>query len=154
MLKNVTEKKNPTKSHKNCDLKKTYKNSQKFLELKKKSVVDNYSIHSNCFCVCFCLCLFRNFLWSSSTFFRKTILKKITKTQKNILVILHCAKTKRYFSPNVFFGNVLQNSLFVFFIPPHPYFLRAFAFSLYVLSLTYFLHWLIVKTFMKTLKQR
>ena len=36
MLKNVTEKKNPTKSHKNCDLKKTYKNSQKFLELKKK----------------------------------------------------------------------------------------------------------------------
>jgi len=142
---------NPTKI---VILKKTYKNSQKFLELKKKSVVDNYSIHSNCFCVCFCLCLFRNFLWSSSTFFRKTILKKNYENSKKYSCYFTLCKNKKIFLSNVFFGNVLQNSLFVFFIPPHPYFLRAFAFSLYVLSLTYFLHWLIVKTFMKTLKQR
>ena len=95
MLKNVTEKKNPTKSHKNCDLKKTYKNSQKFLELKKKSVVDNYSIHSNCFCVCFCLCLFRNFLWSSSTFFRKTILKKKLRKLKKIFLSFYIVQKQK-----------------------------------------------------------
>ena len=53
MLKNVTEKKIPQNPTKIVILKKNIQKFPKVSRTEKKSVVDNYSIHSNCFCVCF-----------------------------------------------------------------------------------------------------